>query len=77
MPPSYVAVKPCHTCVAETIFPDTRIERNRTGKAQCLGAGRAVVEAAGALDDGLLRDGDDVGGDGVELGGDVSNIVLW
>jgi hypothetical protein len=34
-----------------------------------LRAGVAVVEAAGALDDLLLGDGDDVGGDGVELCG--------
>ena len=41
-------------------------EGNRDQIAR-LGAGRAVVEAAGALDNLLLGDGDDVCGDGVEL----------
>ena len=47
-------------------------EGNRDRIAR-LRAGRAVVEAAGALDDLLLGDGDDVGGDVVELKGGVSN----
>jgi hypothetical protein len=49
-------------------------EGNRNRTRARLGAGRAVVEAAGALDDGLLGDRDDVGGDRVELS-DVSGCV--
>lgn len=41
-------------------------EGNRDRIAR-LRAGVAVVEAAGALDNLLLGDGNDVGGDGVEL----------
>jgi hypothetical protein len=41
-------------------------EGNRNRVAH-LSAGGAVVEAAGALDNLLLRDSNDVGGDGVEL----------
>jgi hypothetical protein len=41
-------------------------EGNRDRIAR-LRAGRAVVEAAGTLDNLLLGNGNDVGGDGVEL----------
>jgi hypothetical protein len=77
MPP-YIAVKPCHSRGRRDPFPDTifSVTRERRKKGDhlvahahsYLRAGGAVVEAAGtALDDLLLRDGNDVGGDAVEL----------
>jgi len=77
MPP-YIAVKPCHSRGRRDPFPDTifSVSRERRKKGDhrvarahsYLRAGGAVVEAAGtALDDLLLRDGNDVGGDAVEL----------
>lgn len=43
-----------------------------------LRAGGAVVEAAGtALDNLLLRDGNDVGGDAVELLKVLVNSIMW
>jgi len=76
MPP-YIAVKPCHSRGRRNPFPDTIFsvsrERRKKGDRRVarthsyLRAGGAVVEAAGtALDDLLLGDGNDVGGDAVE-----------
>jgi hypothetical protein len=77
MPP-YIAVNPCHSRGRRKPFPDTifSVSRERTKKGDrriarahsYLRAGGAVVEAAGAtLDDLLLGDGNDVGGDAVKL----------
>lgn len=71
MPP-YIAIKPCHSR-GRTPFPDdTMFSVNPEGKedqnVRLRAVLVAVVEAAGAtLDNLLLRDGDDVGGDVVEL----------
>lgn len=76
MPP-YIAVKPCHNRGRRNPFPDTMFSENREGRKKGgrgivdshsnLRAAWTVVEATGALDDLLLRDSDDVGGDAVEL----------
>lgn len=68
MPP-YIAVKPCHSC-GRNPFPDTMFSVNRERDEDRIAHLRArrTVEAAGAtLDNLLLGDGDDVGGDVVEL----------
>ena len=71
MPP-YIAIKPCHSR-GRTPFPDdTMFSVNAEGKEDQTAHLRAVlvavVETAGtALDNLLLGDGDDVGGDVVEL----------
>lgn len=75
MPP-YIAVKPCHNRGRRNPFPDTIFSENREGRKKGdraivdshshLRAAWTVVEATGALDDLLLRDSDDVGGDAVE-----------
>lgn len=75
MPP-YIAISPCHSCGRRNPFPDTIFSVNREGRkkddgriarSHCLRAAGAVVEATRALDNLLLGDGDDVGGDAVEL----------
>ena len=76
MPP-YIAVKPCHSRGRRNPFPDTMFSMNREGRKKgdriahslsYLRAAGTVVEAAGtALDNLLLRDCNDVGGDAVEL----------
>ena len=77
MPP-YIAVKPCHSRGERNPFPDTILSVNREGRNKgdrrivrsysYLRAAGAVVEAAGTLDNLLLGDSDNVGGDAVELG---------
>ena len=81
MPP-YIAVKPCHSR-GRNPFPDTIFsvsrERRKKGDRRVslahsyLRAGGAVVEAAGALDNLLLGDSDNVGGDAVELGYELAD----
>lgn len=66
----YIAIKPCHSR-GRNPFPDTifSVNRGRKDRVVHLGAVLAVAKSAGtALDNLLLRDGDDVGGDVVELG---------